>query len=63
MVGLGRRVVRGKSSPLPRSMLPDEIEKTLRSLGSDGDKVRGALERDFAAYAKQSSRIGRASGT
>ena len=56
VVGLGRRVVRGKSSPLPRSMLPDEIEKTLRSLGSDGDKVRGALERDFAAYAKQSSR-------
>jgi hypothetical protein len=56
VVGLGRRVVRGKSSPLPKSMLPDEIDKTLRSLGSDGDKVRGALERDFAAYAKQASR-------
>jgi hypothetical protein len=49
----GRRVVRGKPAPLPAAMLPDEIEKALRSLGSDGDKVRGALERDFAAYAKQ----------
>ena len=34
-------------------MLPKEIEKTLRALGDDGEKVRGALERDFAAYAKQ----------
>lgn len=37
-------------------MLPAEIEKTLRSLGSDGDKVRGTLERDFAGYAKQQKR-------
>jgi hypothetical protein len=34
-------------------MLPKEIEKSLRALGDDGKKVRGALERDFAAYAKQ----------
>ena len=34
-------------------MLPEEIDKTLRTLGDDGEKVRGALERDFAAYAKQ----------
>jgi hypothetical protein len=31
-------------------MLPDEIDKTLRKLGDDGDVVRTALERDFAAY-------------
>jgi len=37
-------------------MLPKEIEKTLRQLGDDGDKVRGALERDFAEYAKQTAR-------
>ena len=37
-------------------MLPKEVEKTLRDLGDDGDKVRGALERDFAAYAKQAQR-------
>jgi hypothetical protein len=39
-------------------MLPDEIEKTLQQLGDDGDKVRGALERDFAAYAKQANKKG-----
>jgi hypothetical protein len=37
-------------------MLPQEIEKTLRSLGSDGDKVRGTIERDFAAYTKQAQK-------
>ena len=49
----GKRAVTGEPAPMPHSMLPDEIEKTLRKLGDDGDKVRGALERDFAAYAKQ----------
>lgn len=52
--GLARRAVRGNPAPLPKSMLPDEVEKTLRKLGKDGDKVRGTLERDFATYAKQS---------
>ncbi len=55
VVRVTRRVVRGKSAPLPERMLPDEVEKTLRRMGSDGDKVRGTLERDFAAYAKQSA--------
>jgi hypothetical protein len=45
-----KRVVRGPAAAYPTSMLPDEIEKVVRSLGDDGDKVRGALERDFAAY-------------
>ena len=51
-----RRTVFGPMADLPRRMLPDEIEKTLRQLGDDGDKVRGALERDFADYAKQAAR-------
>ena len=51
-----RNVVRGKPAELPDRMLPDEIEKALRKLGRDGDKVRGTLERDFAAYAKQSQK-------
>ena len=49
----GRRAVTGEPDPLPKSMLPEEIDKALRALGDDGKKVRGALERDFAAYAKQ----------
>jgi hypothetical protein len=49
----GRRAVTGEPDPLPPSMLPKEIDKALRSLGDDGAKVRGALERDFTAYAQQ----------
>jgi hypothetical protein len=51
-----RRAVFGPTAGLPKSMLPKEIEKTLRQLGDDGDKVRGALERDFADYARQAAR-------
>ena len=49
----GKRAVTGEPEPLPPSMLPKEIDKSLRALGDDGKKIRGALERDFAAYAKQ----------
>ena len=49
----GRRAVTGEPDPLPPSMLPEEIDKALQALGDDGKKVRGVLERDFAAYAKQ----------
>jgi hypothetical protein len=52
----GKRAVFGAPEPLPESMLPDEVEKAVRALGDDGAKVRGALERDFAAYAKTASR-------
>ncbi len=45
-----RRAVLGPEPPLPKSMLPDEVEKTLRKMGSDGDRIRGTLEREFAAY-------------
>jgi hypothetical protein len=49
----GKRAVFGAPPPIQKSMLPDEIEKTLRKLGHDGDKIRGTLERDFAAYSVQ----------
>ena len=52
----GKRAVTGAPAPMPDSMLPTEIEKALRKLGDDGDKVRGALERDFAAYAQKASK-------
>ena len=51
-----KRAIRGPGEPLPKSMLPKEIEKAVRALGKDGGQVRGALERDFAAYAKQAGR-------
>ena len=50
----------GRRAPLPKRMLPPEIEKTLDKLGSDGDKVRGTLERDFAAYVNQRQKDRRA---
>ena len=56
LFGAARRAVLGPSAELPRRMLPDEIEKALGKLGDDGDKVRGALERDFAAYAREAAK-------
>lgn len=50
-----RRAVIGPDAELPRSMLPDEVEKTLRKMGSDGDRVRGTLEREFTRYLEASA--------
>ena len=46
----------GPDQPLPESMLPEEIEKALKKLGTDGERVRGTLERDFADYLKVSQK-------
>jgi hypothetical protein len=51
-----RTAITGTPAPMPKRMLPKEIEKTLKSLGGDGDKVRGVLERDFADYAKKAEK-------
>jgi len=48
-----RRAVFGPEAELPKSMLPPEIDKTLRKLGPDGEKVRGTLEREFAKYLEE----------
>jgi hypothetical protein len=48
-----RRAVFGPNADLPASMLPKEVEKTLRKLGPDGEKVRGTLEREFADYLEE----------
>ena len=46
-----RRVVTGhEEAPLPKSLLPKDIEKALKKLGTDGDQVRGTIERDFSKY-------------
>lgn len=48
-----RRAVFGTPAPLPKSMLPKEIDEALRKVGPDGDKVRGTIEREFAAYLEE----------
>jgi hypothetical protein len=48
-----RRAVKGPDADLPKAMLPDEVEKTLRKMGSDGDRVRGTLEKEFAKYLEE----------
>jgi hypothetical protein len=47
--GVGR-AFRGKRQPLPPSLLPAEVDRAISSLGDDGEKVRGTLEREFANY-------------
>jgi hypothetical protein len=63
LFGAARKQIRGEPEPMPSRMLPEEVEKTLRKLGDDGEKVRGALERDFAEYAKKSAKERKAIGT
>ena len=56
LYGAVRKAIFGTPAPLPKRMLPKDIEKTLRSMGADGEKVRGTLERDFAAYVKKAEK-------
>jgi hypothetical protein len=51
VVRRARHAVFGKPNPLPPSMLPQDIDAALRAMGEeDGERLRGALERDFARY-------------
>jgi hypothetical protein len=45
-----KRAITGKDDELPSELLPKEVEKTLKKLGTDGKAVRGTLEREFAKY-------------
>lgn len=45
-----KRAVTGKEEELPSELLPKDVEKALRKIGTDGRQVRGTLERDFAKY-------------
>jgi hypothetical protein len=50
---LFRRVktaIRGEEDPLPSELLPDEINKVLKKLGTDGKKVQLTLDKEFAKY-------------
>jgi hypothetical protein len=48
-----KRAVTGKEEELPSELLPKDVEKALRKIGSDGRQVRGTLERDFAKYLEE----------
>ena len=54
-----RRAVLGPNADLPKSMLPKDIERAVKALGADGDKVRGSLEREFARYLEERSKARR----
>jgi hypothetical protein len=45
-----RRAIQGPEADMPKSMLPKEVDRELKKLGRDGEKVRGTLEREFAKY-------------
>ena len=48
-----RRAILGPQADMPKSMLPKEVDEQLKKLGSDGDKVRGTIEREFAKYLEE----------
>jgi hypothetical protein len=50
VVRRARRAIFGPERELPKSMLPKEIDESLRKLGTDGEKVRGTIEREFTKY-------------
>ena len=50
-----RRAVVGPAGDLPPSLLPDAIEKAVRNLGADGERVRGTIEREFERYLEERS--------
>jgi hypothetical protein len=52
-----RHAVLGPKADLPKSMLPEQIDKALRSLGDDGDRVRGLVEREFVGYLEKNKPV------
>jgi hypothetical protein len=51
-----KKAVTGKEEELPSEFLPKEVEKVLGKLGTDGKKVRGTIEKEFAKYLEDRSK-------
>ncbi len=45
-----RGAIRGGRGEMPRSLLPEEVDRIVRGLGEDGDRVRAVLDREFAEF-------------
>jgi hypothetical protein len=56
-INLVRRTIFGSAAELPKSMLPEQIDKALRAMGDDGDRVRGAIEREFVDYLEKNKPV------
>jgi hypothetical protein len=52
-----RRAFLGPKANMPKSMLPEQVDKVLHALGDDGDRVRGVLEREFVDYLDKSKSV------
>jgi hypothetical protein len=50
-----RRAIFGPRADLPKSMLPKEVDRQLKKLGDDGERVRTTIEREFANYLDEKS--------
>jgi hypothetical protein len=48
-----KRTIVGPEADRPKSMLPEEVDRELRKLGSDGERVRATLEREFSKYLEE----------
>ena len=55
-----RRLVLGPKADLPKTMLPKEVDRTLRRLGDDGDRVRATVEKEFAKWLRERAKVGTA---
>jgi hypothetical protein len=62
LVRRAKRAVRGDAEDLPSEMLPKEVEQALRKLGTDGRKIRGTLEKEFARYLDERAKERRKEG-
>jgi hypothetical protein len=57
-----KTAITGKEEDLPSELLPKDVEKALKKIGTDGKKVRGALERDFSKYLDERAKVRKKEG-
>ena len=53
-----RRTIQGPQADRPKSLLPKEVDRVLRQMGDDGEKVRAQVEREFAKWLRERAKVG-----